>query len=203
SECVPISYNLPGRTKLGSVGPVVPGLDVKIADDGEILVRGPGVFLGYFKDPEATRAALVDGWLHTGDIGELDREGFLSITGRKKELLITAGGHNIAPKNLEAGIKQCAIVAEVVVIGDRRKYLTALVTLDPDAKSSDPRAEIQTAIDRVNASVARSEQIKKFAILPRPFAVETGELTPTMKIKRNVVAKNFAPEIDEMYPADE
>src|SRR6188768_1137028 len=117
SECVPIAYNVPGKTKLGTVGPIVPGLDVKLADDGEVLVRGPGVFLGYFKDPAATHDALVDGWLHTGDVGELDREGYLSITGRKKELLITAGGHNIAPKNLEAAIKTCPIVAEAVVIG--------------------------------------------------------------------------------------
>ena len=129
----PTSCNLPGKTKRGSVGPPLPGLEVKIAADGEILVRGPNVFLGYYKEPEATAEALVDGWLRSGDLGAFDADGFLSITGRKKEIIITAGGKNIAPKNIEAALKQSPLVAEAVVIGDRRKYLTVLVTLDEAA----------------------------------------------------------------------
>ena len=200
----PTSFNLPGKTKLGSVGPALPGLEVKIAEDGEIVVRGPNVFLGYYKEPEATAETLRDGWLCSGDLGAFDRDGFLSITGRKKEIIITAGGKNIAPKNIEAAIKQSPLVGEAVVIGDRRKYLTALVTLDPDAAPQAAgdaaiRAAIQTQIDEVNQTLARVEQVKKFTILARPFGIETGELTPTMKIKRKVVAERYAREIDAMY----
>ena len=203
SECVPISFNVPGRTKLGTVGPPVPGLDVRISDDGEILVRGPGVFMAYYNDIGGTEETLRDGWLHSGDLGAIDADGFLSITGRKKELLITAGGHNVAPKNLEAGIKRCPLVGEAVVIGDRRKYLTALVTMvDGVATTDATRAEIQQAIDRLNATVARSEQIKKHTILPRPFSVESGELTPTMKLKRATIAERYAAEIAAMYRDD-
>jgi len=213
----PTSYNLPGQTKVGSVGAPLPGLQVKIADDGEILVRGPNVFLGYFKDPEATAEALVDGWLCSGDLGALDADGFLTITGRKKEIIITAGGKNIAPKNIEAALKQLPVVGEAVVIGDRRKYLTALITLDEAAaKLLAPKAEgaalaaapavraaIQEQIDRVNEALARVEQIKRFAVLPRPFGIDTGELTPTLKIKRKVIAEKYAAEIDAMYAEPE
>jgi long-chain acyl-CoA synthetase len=207
----PTSYNLPGATRIGSVGKALPGVEVKIAADGEILVRGPNVFLGYYKEPEATAETLVDGWLCSGDLGELDGDGFLTITGRKKEILITAGGKNIAPKNIEAGIKQNPLVSEAVVIGDRRKYLTALVTLDDAAarklagggaalhESPAIQASIQKTIDEVNETLARVEQIKKFTVLSRAFAIDTGELTPTMKIKRKVVAEKFAPEIEAMY----
>ena len=206
----PTSYNLPGKTKLGSVGQPLPGVEVKIADDGEILVRGPNVFLGYYKEPEATAEALVDGWLCSGDLGELDADGFLTITGRKKEILITAGGKNIAPKNIEAGIKQNPLVAEAVVIGDRRRYLTALVTLDEGAaqrvangaaahEHPEVLASIQKTVDAVNEALARVEQIKRFTVLPRPFAIDSGELTPTMKIKRKVVSEKFAAEIEAMY----
>jgi long-chain acyl-CoA synthetase len=199
----PTSFNLPGRTKIGSVGPALPGLECKIGDDGEILIRGPNVFLGYFKEPEATAESLKDGWLCSGDLGQFDRDGFLTITGRKKEIIITAGGKNIAPKNIEAAIKQSPLVGEAVVIGDRRKFLTALVTLgDAAAKVEDRtqiRAQIQAQIDQVNASLARVEQVKKFAILPKPFGIDTGELTPTMKIKRKVVAQMYASEIEAMY----
>jgi long-chain acyl-CoA synthetase len=202
-DCGPTSCNLPGRNKIGTVGPIVPGIEVKLASDGELLVRGPHVFLGYFKDPEATAEALVDGWLATGDLGAFDTEGFLSITGRKKELIITAGGKNIAPKNIEALIKGSPLVNEAVVIGDRRKYLTALVTLDEIAtkavRADDVRTQIQRTIDQVNETLARVEQIKKFAILPNQFGIDSGELTPTLKIKRNVVAQKFAREIDQMY----
>ncbi len=213
-DCGPTSYNLAGKTKIGTVGPPLPGLEVKIADDGEILVRGPNVFLGYYKEPEATAEALHDGWLATGDLGAFDPDGFLSITGRKKEIIITAGGKNIAPKNIEAALKQSPIIGEAVVIGDRRKYLTVLVTLDeaaarkvvPDAPdvaalASAPqiRSAIQVQVDQVNQSLARVEQVKKFAILSRPFGIDSGELTPTLKIKRKVVAQKYAREIEAMY----
>jgi long-chain acyl-CoA synthetase len=206
----PTSYNLPGKTKLGSVGPPLPGLQVKLADDGEIMIKGPNVFLGYYKEPEATAECLVDGWLCSGDLGALDAEGFLTITGRKKEIIITAGGKNIAPKNIEAALKESPLVAEAVVIGDRRKFLTALITLDEEAArklvpdgdlaAAEPiRAAIQAQVDRANEALARVEQIKKFTILSRQFGIDTGELTPTMKIKRKVVATNFASEIEAMY----
>jgi long-chain acyl-CoA synthetase len=209
----PTSYNLPGRTRIGSVGPPLPGLEVKLADDGEILVRGPNVFVGYYKEPEATAETLQDGWMCSGDLGAFDQDGFLTITGRKKEIIITAGGKNIAPKNIEASIKQSPIVGEVVVIGDRRKFLSALVTLDeiaankvaPEltggalAASPQIRAAIQLQIDLVNKALARVEQIKKFTILPRPFGIASGELTPTMKIKRKVIAKLYEREIEAMY----
>ena len=202
-DCGPTSCNLPGKTKIGTVGPVLPGIEVKIAEDGEILVRGPHVFLGYLKEPEATAEVLVDGWLCTGDLGTFDNEGFLSITGRKKEIIITAGGKNIAPKNIEALLKGSPLVSEAVVIGDRRKYLTALITLDEAATKSigsdEIRAQIQRTIDAANETLARVEQIKKFAILLDQFGIASGELTPTLKIKRKVVAQKFAREIEQMY----
>ncbi len=207
----PTSFNLVGKTKIGTVGPPLPGLECKIAEDGEILVRGPNVFLGYFKEPEATAESLEDGWLKSGDLGAFDRDGFLTITGRKKEIIITAGGKNVAPKNIEAAIKQSSLVGEAVVIGDRRKFLTALVTLDEDvarklapeasnvAEAPQIRSAIQVQIDLVNQSLARVEQVKKFAILAKPFGIDSGELTPTMKIKRKVVAQKYASEIEAMY----
>jgi long-chain acyl-CoA synthetase len=209
----PTSYNLVGRTRIGSVGPPLPGVEVKIAEDGEILVRGPNVFVGYYKEPEATAETLKDGWLCSGDLGVIDKDGFLNITGRKKEIIITAGGKNIAPKNIEASIKQSPIVGEAVVIGDRRKYLVALVTLDEEAaKKLVPeldasklctapqiKAAIQQQIDETNKELARVEQIKKFSILTRPFGIATGELTPTLKVKRKVVAQLYESEIEAMY----
>ena len=205
-DCGPTSLNLPGRTRLGTVGPPLPGLEVKLADDGEILVRGPNVFLGYYKEPEATAETLDEGWLRSGDLGAFDGDGFLSITGRKKEIIITAGGKNIAPKNIEALLKQSPLVGEAVVIGDRRKYLTALVTLEPTASKDvgleQIRSTIQAKIDEVNQTLARVEQIKKFTVLPQPFGIDSGELTPTMKIKRKVVAQKYAREIEAMYADD-
>jgi long-chain acyl-CoA synthetase len=203
----PTSFNRPGRTKFGSVGPAVPGVDVRIAKDDEILVRGPNVFLGYYKEPGATADCLIDGWLHSGDLGVFDDEGYLAITGRKKDIIITAGGKNVTPKNIEHGLKQNPLIAEAVVIGDRRKYLTCLITLDPDqakkfSGDAEVRAEIQKQIDRVNQDLARVEQIKKFALLDNAFTVETGELTPTLKLKRNVVQKKFSREIDSLYAGD-
>jgi long-chain acyl-CoA synthetase len=214
----PTSFNIPGRTRLGSVGPAIPGCEVKIAEDGEILVRGPNVFSGYYKEPEATAETLVDGWLHSGDLGKFDNDGFLFITGRKKEIIITAGGKNITPKNLEAEIKNSELVNEAVVIGDRRKYLSAVVTLDPEAavrfaelhnistaelhKHPLVIAEIQKQVDILNEKVARVEQVKKFRILERNFGIDTGELTPTLKVKRRKVYENFASVIEEMYADD-
>jgi long-chain acyl-CoA synthetase len=209
----PTSFNQFGRTRLGSVGPKIPGIEVKIAEDGEIVIRGPNVFLGYYKEPEATAETLVDGWLHSGDLGEFDRDGFLFITGRKKDIIITAGGKNIAPKNIEAAIKNDELVAEAVVIGDRRKFLSALITVDEEAlkrlgihepphESARVREMLQKRIDEVNQDLARVEQIKKFTVLPRQFGIDSGELTPTLKIKRKKVTENFAGEIDSMY-ADE
>lgn len=214
----PTTFNRPDRARFGSVGPALPGVEVRIAEDGEILVKGPNVFLGYYKDPAATAETLKDGWLHSGDLGSFDAEGFLHITGRKKEILITAGGKNIAPKNLEAAIKNHPLVGEAVVIGDRRKYLTALVTLEPEAAAKlaaaegvtvealathpAARAQVQSAVDALNADVARVEAVKKFTILPRPFTVDGGELTPTLKIKRKVIYQKYAAEIDAMYADD-
>ncbi len=210
----PTSFNLPGKTKIGSVGPPLPGLECKIAEDGEILVRGKNVFLGYYKEPEATAECLKDGWLCSGDLGAFDQDGFLTITGRKKEIIITAGGKNIAPKNIEAALKKSPLIGEAIVIGDRRKFLTALVTLDePVARklvpegvlteASEIRSAIQAQVDQVNQSLARVEQVKKFAILPKPFGIDTGELTPTMKIKRKVVAQKYAGEIEAMYAGND
>jgi len=179
-------------------------VQVKIAEDGEILVKGPNVFMGYYKEPQATAETLVDGWLCSGDLGAFDREGFLTITGRKKEIIITAGGKNIAPKNIEAAIKESPLVSEAVVIGDRRKFMTALITVDDAvAKGRDVRSELQRVIDGVNAKLARVEQVKKFTVLSRQFGIDTGELTPTLKIKRKVVAQNFSREIEAMYVDDE
>ncbi len=203
----PTSINLPGAVRLGTVGRPVPGVEVRLGDDGEILVRGPNVFLGYFKERAATAEALVDGWLHSGDLGAFDADGYLSITGRKKDILITAGGKNVAPRNIEDALRASPLVAEAVVIGDRRKYLTALLVLDEaalagrggDAAAPAVRAELQQAVDHANAALARVEQIKKFTVLPRPFSIEAGELTPTLKIKRAVVSERYADEIAAMY----
>jgi long-chain acyl-CoA synthetase len=207
----------PEDFKFGTVGRPFPGCEIKIADDGEILVRGPNIFQGYYKNPEATAETLVDGWLHTGDIGEIDPEGYVKITGRKKDIIITAGGKNITPANLEAEIKQHPLVSQCVVIGDRRPYLVAVVTLDPEEAekfasehglSTDPEAlaqspEVREAIEdhlaKVNARFARVEQVKKIVILRHDLSQEGGELTPTMKVKRNVVAEKYAGDIEALY----
>ena len=210
----PTTFNAPGHTRFGTVGPAFPGVEVKIAGDGEILVRGRNVFAGYYKDPEATAEALEDGWLHSGDLGEFDADGFLTITGRKKDIIVTSGGKNVAPKLIEGGLKNHPLVSEAVVIGDRRKYLTVLVTLDAEAaerflsergQSGRPadneavKAEIETVLKTVNTELARVEQVKKFTILPRELSMVEGELTPTLKVKRNVVHDHFAKEIEAMY----
>jgi len=204
----PTSTTRPGNNRVGTVGPPIPGVTVRFGDDGEILVRGPNVFMGYFKDPAATAETLVDGWLRSGDLGKLDDEGNLVITGRKKEIIITAGGKNVAPSNIEAALKEHPLIAEAVVVGDRRKYLTALLILDADAAarvsggSGVLRAEVQRVVDEVNTHFARVETIKKFHLLPQPFSVDSGELTPTLKVKRRVVYDRYAREIEAMYEGD-
>ena len=207
----------PEEFKFGTVGKPFRGCEIKIAEDGEILVKGPNVFQGYYKNEEATRETLKDGWLHTGDIGEIDEDGYIKITGRKKDIIITAGGKNITPANLEAEIKQHPLVSQCVVIGDRRPYLVALITLDPEeaakyatendlpadpaqlAEHPDVRDSIQAHIDEVNEKFARVEQVKKFRILPQDLSQEGGELTPTLKVKRNVVADKHADAIESLY----
>jgi long-chain acyl-CoA synthetase len=190
--------------KLGTVGKPFPGCEIRIAEDGEILVKGPNVFQGYYKNPEATAETIVDGWLHTGDIGEIDADGYLLITGRKKDIIITAGGKNITPANLEAQIKQSTLVSQCVVVGDRRPYLVALVTLDEEevaklGPDADVHKLIGDHIDAINEKFARVEQIKKFAILPHDLSQEGGELTPTMKVKRSVVTEKYADEVERLY----
>jgi long-chain acyl-CoA synthetase len=190
---------------------------VRIADDGEILIRSETVFAGYYKDEEATRAVVGDdGWLQSGDVGELD-DGFLRITDRKKDILVTAGGKNVAPQNVENLLKQSRYVSQAVIVGDRRPYCAALITLDPTAMEewaaqhgADPdpaalardervRELIQAAVDTANAELSRFEQIKRFAILPRDFSAEHEEITPTLKLRRRAVHEHFAREIDELY----
>jgi long-chain acyl-CoA synthetase len=204
--------------KFGTVGRAMPGVEVKTADDGEILIRGPNVFLGYWRNEEATREVLdADGWIHTGDIGRLDDEGYLTITGRKKDIIITAGGKNLAPANLENDLKQSRWISQAVMYGDRRPYPVALITLDEEeivpwarerglpsemsdlAKHEAVRELIQKELDAVNAKYAKVEQIKRFEILDHDLSQETGELTPTMKVKRNVVYSKYDDVFDSLY----
>ena len=210
----PTTFNRPGATKFGSVGPAYPGCEVVLAEDGEILLRGGNVFAGYYKSPEATADTLRDGWLYSGDLGEFDDDGFLTITGRKKDIIITAGGKNIAPKDIETHLKDDLLISEAVLIGDRRRFVAALITLMPDAadayaeehgitgplhKSVEMQARIQETVDRVNARYAQAAQVRKFAILPRELSIDDGELTGTLKVRRNVVADHFSDEIESLY----
>jgi long-chain acyl-CoA synthetase len=208
--------NRPGQVAIGTVGPPLPGTEVKIAEDGEILIKGPGVMQGYYKNPEATAEVLKDGWLYTGDIGQLDAQGRLRITDRKKDIIVTAGGKNVAPQNLENDLKTDNLVSQVMVHGDKRKFLSALVTLNEEnarkwatengvpesaALHQDPRviARIQRAIDALNAKQASYSTVKKFAIIPKDFTVETGELTPTLKVKRKLVTQKYKAILDAFY----
>lgn len=210
----PSTFNRPGATRFGTVGQAYPGCEVVVAEDGEVLLRGGNVFAGYYRNPEATAETLRDGWLYSGDLGSFDAEGFLTITGRKKDMIITAGGKNVAPKDVESALKSHPLVSEAVLIGDRRKYLTALVTLHvenaaalaaergisgPLHASPEIRAEIQTVVDEINTKRSQAETIKKFTILDRELSIEGGELTGTLKVKRATVAEHFAAEIDAMY----
>ena len=219
TECTTASHvNRPERYRFGTVGPALPNVEVRLADDGEVLLRSPTVFAGYFKDEAATREVLTeDGWLRTGDVGEIDEDGFLTITDRKKDILVTAGGKNVAPANLENELKASRFVSQAIVVGDRKPYVTALITLDEaeivawarehgiqgevDALARDDRVRelVQGIVDGVNGDHSRFEQIKRFAILPRDFSMEEGEITPTLKLKRRVVLDHFADEVERLY----
>lgn len=225
SECAgPATSNAsrPGETRLGTVGKAFPGTVVKLAEDGEILFQGPNLCAGYFKDPASTAAAIQDGWLHTGDVGELDDKGFLRITDRKKDLFKTSGGKYIAPQPLEGLLRAIPIVAQAVIIGENRKYVTALLTLDVDkvqafAKERELPADlaadperlakhekvlgfVQEHVERMNKTLARYETVKRFTLLPRDFSVERGEMTPSQKLRRRAILTRYASEIEAMYP---
>jgi len=206
------------RVKFGTVGYPIDGIELRIAEDGEILVKSPGVFKGYYKDPEGTKGALKGGWLHSGDVGELDEDGCLRITDRKKDIIVTAGGKNITPQYIENKLKFSPYINDAVVIGDRKKYLTCLVMIDEDnvvkyaqdkkiqfstyrdlTNSPDVIRLIQGELDRVNDNLSRVEQIKKFKILPKKLYEEDGEVTPTMKVKRKYVNEAFNNLINTMY----
>jgi long-chain acyl-CoA synthetase len=210
TECTTAcSVNRPDRFRFGTVGPPLPGFEVKLDEDGELLLRSETVFAGYFKDEEATRAVLDDdGWLRTGDIAEIDADGFITITDRKKDILVTAGGKNVAPQNLENELKASKYVSQALVVGDRRPYVAALITLDQEevgkwraGAGSDVEELVQGIVDEVNLQHSRFEQIKRFAILPRDFSADEGEITPTLKLKRRVVQEHFADAIEGLYAA--
>jgi long-chain acyl-CoA synthetase len=208
TECTTAcSVNRPDAYKFGTVGRALPGFEVKLADDGELLIKSPTVFAGYLKDEAATREVFDgDGWLCTGDIAQIDDEGFITITDRKKDILVTAGGKNVAPQNLENDLKTSRYVSQALVVGDRRPYVVALITLDEpeiakwrDEGGEDVQALVQGIVDRVNEQRSRYEQIKRFEILPRDFSAEEDEITPTLKLRRRVVQEHFAAEIEKLY----
>jgi long-chain acyl-CoA synthetase len=205
TECTTAaSVNRPGRFRFGTVGPALPGFEVRVDDEGELLIRSETVFAGYYKDEEATREVLgADGWLRSGDVGSIDADGFITITDRKKDILVTAGGKNVAPQNLENALKAAPLVSQALVLGDRRRYVAALVTIDPAAAeglSPDQLEQrVQAVVDGVNADLSRFEQIKRFTILPRDFTAEDGEVTPTLKLKRRVCEEHFTAEIEALY----
>jgi long-chain acyl-CoA synthetase len=216
-SCAAATLNTPSEFKIGTVGRPLPGMEVRIASDGEILMRGPNVFEGYFKNEAATAETLVDGWLHSGDLGSIDDDGYLRVTGRKKDLIITSSGKNISPSNIETLLRETRWISQAAVYGDNRSYLVALVSLDPDeiaalaekcGVAADPavmaqdervRAEIQVEVDAVNARLARIEQVKRFDILDHDLTQEGGELTPTLKLKRAVVYERYADRFERLY----
>ena len=219
TECTTAcSTNRPERYRFGTVGPALPGFELRTAEDGEVMIRSETVFAGYLKDPEATAEVLSpDGWLRTGDIGEIDADGFLSITDRKKDILVTAGGKNVAPQNIENDLKTSKYVSQALVVGDRRPYVAALITLDEvelgkwaverglqgdlAALSGDEGVHelVQGIVDDANRERSRYEQVKRFAVLPRDFTMEHGEVTPTLKLRRRAVAEHFQGEIEDLY----
>ena len=219
TECTTAaSVNRPTRFRFGTVGPLLDGVEARLADDGELFMRSRTVFAGYLKDEGATRAILDDeGWLATGDIATIDEDGFLTITDRKKDILVTAGGKNVAPQNLENELKSSKYVSQALVVGDRRPYVAALVTLDPDELAAWAKARaiggdvatlamrlevhelVQGIVDEVNASHSRFEQVKRFAVLPRDFSPDEGEVTPTLKLRRKICQEHFAAEIERLY----
>ncbi|TXK17702.1 long-chain fatty acid--CoA ligase [Homoserinibacter sp. GY 40078] len=215
----PATVNIVSKFKIGTVGTPLPGVGIRIAEDGEILVKGVDVFQGYWNKPAETAAVFTDEWFHTGDIGSLDEDGYLTITGRTKEIIVTAGGKNVAPAALEDPIRANPIVGQVVVVGDQKPFISALITLDPEmlpvwlnnngeagdmsldeaAKHPKVIAEVQRAVDAANARVSRAESIRKFVILPSEFTEASGHLTPKMSIKRAVIVKDFSREIEGLY----
>jgi long-chain acyl-CoA synthetase len=217
-----ITVNRVGGMKIGTVGTLVPGNSLRIAEDGELLVRGGVVFNGYWRNEQATEEARSDGWFKTGDLGAVDEDGFLTITGRKKEIIVTAGGKNVAPAVLEDRLRAHPLISQAMVVGDNKPFIGALITIDPEAfggwkernqkatgasvgdLASDPDllAEVDAAVKDANLAVSHAESIRKFRILPIDFTEDTGELTPTMKVKRNVVAEKFATDIEAIYQTD-
>jgi long-chain acyl-CoA synthetase len=213
-----LSANLPDATKIGTVGRPLPGTGVRVADDGELLFRGGQVFAGYWGNETATSEALDrDGWFHTGDVGEVDDEGFVRITGRKKEILVTAGGKNVAPAGLEDRIRAHVLVDQCMVVGDGKPFIAALVTIDPEAfetwceqngktgsvadhvNDPDLRAEVEAAVEEANKAVSRAESIRKFTILDTDFTEAGGHLTPKLSLKRAVVMKEFTQQVEALY----
>ncbi|HEY6068189.1 MAG TPA: long-chain fatty acid--CoA ligase [Gaiellaceae bacterium] len=201
TECTTAAtVNRPSQFRFGTVGPPLPGVELRLATDGEVLIRTSTLFAGYFKEENATREVLPgDGWLRTGDLGTIDEDGFLTITDRKKDILVTAGGKNVAPQNLENALKTHPIVSQALVVGDRRPYVAALITLAEDVSQEHAREDVERAIADVNAELSRYEQIKRYTILPRDFTAEDGEVTPTLKLKRRICQEHFAAEIEALY----
>jgi long-chain acyl-CoA synthetase len=204
TECTTAAtVNRPRRFRFGTVGPAMPGVEVTTDDDGELLIRSETIFAGYLKDEEATRAVLTDdGWLRSGDVGEIDQDGFVMITDRKKDIIVTAGGKNVAPQNIENSLKASRYVSQALVVGDRRPYVTALITLDEAEVSEangDVHALVEQVVESVNRDLSRYEQVKRFAIVSREFSAEEGEVTPTLKLKRRVIEERFADEIERLY----
>jgi len=204
TECTTAAtVNRPGRFRFGTVGPAMPGVEVKTDTDGELLIRSETIFAGYLKDAAATRAVLTDeGWLRSGDVGEIDKDGFVTITDRKKDIIVTAGGKNVAPQNIENSLKASRYVSQALVVGDRRPYVTALITLDEaevGRANGEVQALVEQAVEDVNQNLSRHEQIKRFAIVSREFSPEEGEVTPTLKLKRRVIEERFADEIERLY----
>jgi long-chain acyl-CoA synthetase len=215
--CAAATLNPPGAPRFGTVGPALPGMDVEIADDGEILLRGPNVFAGYYRDEEGTRAAMAGDAIRTGDLGELDAHGYLRITGRTKDIIITSSGKNVAPTNIENALRESRWISQAVVHGDNRPYLVAVLTLDADeapalaaelgiagdvgamARDERVRATLQRDVDAANARFARIEQVKRFDVLSEDFSQDAGELTPTMKVKRNVIEERYRETFEALY----
>jgi long-chain acyl-CoA synthetase len=204
TECTTAAtVNRPRRFRFGTVGPAMPGVELKTDVDGELLIRSETIFAGYLKDEEATSQVLIDdGWLRSGDVGEIDAHGFVTITDRKKDIIVTAGGKNVAPQNIENSLKASRFVSQALVVGDRRPYVTALITLDEAevAKANgEVEALVEQVVEEVNRDLSRYEQIKRFAIVSREFSAEEGEVTPTLKLKRRVIEERFADEIEQLY----